>query len=113
MICKENADIYSEDEKHKTCVLSGSPPSYPASILQPRPGQQRNLLLPDRAYYEEEERLPGGSQIMAGCPTTRIIQTKPPKLQNFLKKCHPPEFLLFPPYFAQSEEYTPISEYSQ
>ena len=40
-------------------VLAGSPPSYPASVLQQRPGQQRNLFLPERTYYEEEERLPG------------------------------------------------------
>ena len=53
--------------------MSGSPPSYPASILQPRPGQQRNLFLPERAYYEEEERLPGGSQFQLELSTCLVI----------------------------------------
>ena len=46
-----------QQERHNTTSWDkyGSPPSYPASILQQRPGHQRNIW----AYYDEEERLPG------------------------------------------------------
>ena len=53
--------LKTEDLGSKDYPLSGSPPSYPASILQhrPAPADQRNIFQPvkDWAYYEEEDRL--------------------------------------------------------
>ena len=53
--------LKTEDLGSKEYPMSGSPPSYPASILQhrPAPADQRNIFQPvkDWAYYEEEDRL--------------------------------------------------------